>query len=1035
MIHDFEAVIFDLDGVITDTASIHSMAWKQTFDGVLKHHSNLYDKKYVAFDIKNDYLLYVDGKPRYDGVESFLNSRNIIFPYGCPEDKPEELTVCGIGNRKNELFNKLLDEKGAFVFESTIDFIKILIEHDIKIAVASSSKNCRSILKKAGLEHYFKVCIDGIISVNRKLKGKPEPDIFITACQDLEVSPDRAVIIEDATSGVAAGKTGNFGLVVGVARHDNQNELRIHGADIIVNDLSEINIKDIQTWFAAGITEDSWCLKYVDFNPQNELSRETILTVGNGFFASRGCFCEEKTSKNHYPGTYMAGVYNKLESEINDKKIFNEDLVNCPNWLFTSFKIDDGEWSNASNRKLLEIERKLDMKRGLLSSWAKIEDDKGRISILESVRLISMDNKNTAAIEYSITPLNYSGKIHIKSGIDGNIINDGVPRYRSLNQNHLTNTKTGKTDNILWLKSNTSESNIEINIAANIYSNIASNYKIEENQSEINAVFSADLKENQEFIVYKNVAYTNSLDKDNTDVVKLAKSLINFNQIVQVSIAAWDKIWQKADINISGDRLTQKLTRLNIYHLFVSFSPHNVGTDTSIGARGLHGEAYRGHIFWDELFIAPFYNLNFPELTKTMLLYRYNRLDEAKKYAQEHNYKGAMFPWQSGRNGTEETQKIHLNPESGKWGADYSRTQRHVSLAIGYNIIRYYQATDDKDFIKNHGFEMLSEICRFFVSACNYSVSDFRYHTENMMGPDEFHEKSKKSNKNEGIKNNAYTNIMLAWLLRSTMNIYYKQYYIIKDNKDLPDESEITKWKEISENLSLHINEEGIIEQFDGYFDLKELDWVGYKKKYGDISRLDRILKAEGKLPDDYKLSKQADTLMIFYNLTDKELNETIAGLGYQLPKDYETKNFYYYISRTSHGSSLSKVVHAYFANKWGIEDLSQKFFNEAIQSDYNDIQGGTTAEGIHAGVMAASVMHVLNSYSGIDFRNTVLSIAPQMPNHWHRCSFSFNFRNILYKMIINQDSFNLKTSNDVGLRIFNSPCIIEKDEWWNIDL
>ncbi len=1035
MIHDFEAVIFDLDGVITDTASIHSMAWKQTFDGVLKHHSNLYDKKYIAFDIKNDYLLYVDGKPRYEGVESFLNSRNIIFPYGCPEDKPEQLTVCGIGNRKNELFNKLLDEKGAFVFETTVNFINTLIEHDIKIAVASSSKNCRHILKKAGLEHYFKVCIDGVTSVNRKLKGKPEPDIFITACQDLEVSPDRAVVIEDATSGVAAGKAGNFGLVVGVARHDNQNELRIHGADIVVNDLSEINIKDIQTWFAAGITEDSWCLKYVDFNLQNELSRETILTIGNGFFASRGCFCEEKTSKNHYPGTYMAGVYNKLESEINDKKIFNEDLVNCPNWLFTNFKIDDGEWSNASNRKLLEIERKLDMKRGLLSSWAKIEDDKGRISVLESVRLISMDNKNTAAIEYSITPLNYSGKIYIKSGIDGNIINDGVPRYRSLNQNHLTNTKTGKTDNILWLKSNTSESNIEINIAANIYANTTSDYNVEEDQSGIYAIFSTDLKEKQEFIVYKNIIYTNSLDKDKTDAVKQAKSLVDFNQIVKASITAWDKIWQKADINISGDRLTQKSIRLNIYHLFVSFSPHNVGTDTSIGARGLHGEAYRGHIFWDELFIAPFYNLNFPELTKTMLLYRYNRLDEAKKYAQEHNYKGAMFPWQSGSKGTEETQKIHLNPESGKWGADYSRTQRHVSLAIGYNIIRYYQATDDKDFIKLYGFEILSEICRFFVSACNYSASDFRYHTENMMGPDEFHEKNTKSGKNEGIKNNAYTNIMLAWLLRSTMNIYYKQYYIIKDNKNLPDEHELTKWKEISENLTLHINDEGIIEQFDGYFDLKELDWVGYKKKYGNISRLDRILKAEGKSPDDYKLSKQADTLMIFYNLTDKELNETIAGLGYQLPKDYETKNFYYYISRTSHGSSLSKIVHAYLANKWGIEDLSQKFFNEAVQNDYKDVQGGTTAEGIHAGVMAASVMHVLNSYSGIDFRNTVLSIAPQMPNYWHRCSFSFKFRNILYEMIINQDSFNLKTSNDVGLRIFNSPCIIEKDEWWNIDL
>jgi len=174
---------------------------------------------------------------------------------------------------------------------------------------------------------------------------------------------------------------------------------------------------------------------------------------------------------------------------------------------------------------------------------------------------------------------------------------------------------------------------------------------------------------------------------------------------------------------------------------------------------------------------------------------------------------------------------------------------------------------------------------------------------------------------------------------------------------------------------------------------------------------------------------------MVFYNLTDKEVNETLAGMGYNLPKNYKTKNFYYYISRTSHGSSLSKIVHAFLASKWEIYDLADKLFNEALISDYSDVQGGTTGEGIHTGVMASSVMHVLNSYAGIDFRDKVLSISPKMPKHWQRCSFNFTFRDIKYNMIINHDSFNIKTSNDVGLRIFNAPCIIEKDEWWNIDL
>ncbi|MBN2778662.1 MAG: beta-phosphoglucomutase family hydrolase [Bacteroidales bacterium] len=1035
MITDFDAVIFDLDGVITDTASIHSMAWKQTLDGVIKHYCNLYDKDYVAFDIKGDYLKYVDGKPRYDGVESFLNSRNIILPYGTPDDESGMLTVCGIGNKKNEIFNNILNEKGAFVFESTIKLINDLIENDIRVGVASSSKNCRPILKKAGLEHYFEVFIDGIVSVERNLKGKPEPDIFLTACKDLGVSPDRAVVVEDASSGVAAGKAGNFGLVIGIARNNNHQELKVCGADIVVSDLADINIKDFETWFAAGVIEDSWCLKYADFNPENEKSREALLTVGNGFFASRGCFSEEKASELHYPATYMAGVYNKLKSDIKGKIVENEDLVNCPNWLFTSFKIDDGDWCNQNNCKIIDIERTLDMKRGILSGWAKVEDKAGRQTMIESVRFISMANKNIAAIEYSITPINYSGKISVITGIDGNIINDGVARYRDLNQNHLTKAQTGTEKDIIWLKTSTNESNIEISVAAKIYSNTNSNFDIIESESAINAQFTAELKENQEFIVYKNVAYTNSLDKDKIDAIKLAESLNDFKTILSESVNAWENIWQKADISISGDRLVQKLARLHVYHLFVSFSEHNIGTDTSIGARGLHGEAYRGHIFWDELFIAPFFNIKFPELSKTMLLYRYNRLNEARKYAKENNFEGAMFPWQSGSKGTEETQELHLNPESGKWGPDYSRNQRHVSLAVGYNIIRYYQATDDKNFIKDYGFEMLTEICRFFASAVTHSSPDFRYHTENMMGPDEFHEKSKNSGNKGGLRDNAYTNIMLAWLLRSSMNIFYKQNHLIKDNQNLPSEKELSKWKEISENLAINFNEDGIIEQFDGYFDLKELDWVEYKKKYGNIYRLDRILKAEGKSPDEYKLAKQADTLMIFYNLNDKEINETIAGLGYQLPNDYKTKNFYYYISRTSHGSSLSKIVHAYLAKKWDINELAEKLFCQAIKSDYEDVQGGTTAEGIHTGVMAASVMHILNSFAGIDFRDTVLSIKPGMPEHWQRCAFNFSFRKISYKMIINHDSFNLKTSNDVGLRIFNSPCIIEKDEWWNIDL
>jgi beta-phosphoglucomutase family hydrolase len=1035
MILNFDAVIFDLDGVITDTASIHSIAWKQTFDGVLKLHSKINNVEYIPFDIDKDYLCYVDGKPRYDGVKSFFESRNIYFPFGEITDSAENLTICGIGNRKNDTFNSILDEKGASVFESTVELIKTLIENDIKVGVASSSKNCMPILKKAKLDHLFEVCIDGIVSQEKKLKGKPASDIFTTACDILDVQYHRSVVVEDATSGVEAARRGNFGLVIGIARNENHIELKSNGADIVVADLEDINIESINSWFEVGINEDTWGLKYSDFIAENEKSRESLLTVGNGFFASRGGFCEEKSSKFHYPATYMAGVYNKLTSVIQNKTIDNEDLVNCPNWLFTTFKIDDGEWLNSTNSKILDIERTISFKKGILSGWALIEDMQGRQTMIESIRFVSMANKNMAAMEYSITPLNYSGSISIKTGIDGNIINDGVERYRDLNQKHLNNAETGHEAQIIWLKTSTTESNISISIAANTTTNIEdASYKIEESESDINIIFTKFLEENKEFLIRKTVSFTNSLDNKKVDVVDYVKTNNDFNKLANKSILAWEKIWKKADIIIEGDRLAQKLTRLHIYHLLISASTHNDTIDASIGARGLHGEAYRGHIFWDELFIFPFYNIHFPEITKEMLLYRYKRLGEARKYAAENKYNGAMFPWQSGRTGCEETQEIHLNPESNIWGPDYSRSQRHVSLAIAYNIIRYYQASDDKDFIQKYGFEMLTEICRFFVSACKFSAKDFRFHTEKMMGPDEYHEKYPNSEIG-GLRDNAYTNIMLSWVLRNTMNIFYKQNSLIQKSLVSVSEEELQKWTEISENLNLNINEDGIIEQFDGYFGLKELDWVYYKQKYGNIHRLDRILKAEGKSPDEFKLAKQADTLMAFYNLTDKEINETISGLGYSLPSDYKLKNFYYYISRTSHGSSLSRVVHAFLAQKWELYDVAENLFHEALISDYTDIQGGTTAEGIHTGVMASTIMYILNSFAGVDFRDKVLSISPTMPQHWQRLSFNFVFRGIKYDLMISQDSFNIKTDKDVGLRIYNSPCVIEKNEWWNIDI
>lgn len=236
----YKAVIFDLDGVITKTAATHTRAWKKTFDNLLKEMAETGGKPFREFTT-DDYLKYVDGKPRYKGVASFLKSRGIELPWGNPDDSPSHETICGVGNLKNDAFLDLLEKEGAEVYPSTKMLLQELREQGIKLGVASSSKNCREVLQAAGLLSFFEARVDGVVSAQMNLKGKPEPDIFTKACELLGEKPSDSIVVEDAVSGVKAGSRGKFGLTLGIARKDNAGELKENGADHVITDFAEIN--------------------------------------------------------------------------------------------------------------------------------------------------------------------------------------------------------------------------------------------------------------------------------------------------------------------------------------------------------------------------------------------------------------------------------------------------------------------------------------------------------------------------------------------------------------------------------------------------------------------------------------------------------------------------------------------------------------------------------------------------------------------------------------------------------------------------
>ena len=676
--YNFEAVIFDLDGVITKTAEVHALAWKKMFDEFLKERADKLGETFVEFGFSSDYLPYVDGKPRCNGVRDFLLSRNINLEFGAPEDTIEQETVCGLGNRKNKAFNEVLDKDGVQVFESTVELMHQLKSAGIKIGVASSSKNCRPVLKAVNLLDMVETIVDGTDSARLGLNGKPAPDIFTTAADNLGVSYNKAVVVEDASSGVAAGKAGNFGFVLGLARENNTQELYKNGADIVVDDIEDIKLEGIQKWFEKELEEDNWSITYHGYDAVSEKSRESLLAVGNGFFGNRGAMEEVRANEQHYPGTYIAGLYNRLESPVGDRMIENEDFVNTPNWTIIEFKIDNGEWWDYKTADFENYQKKLCLKTGLFSKEFVVASPDGKRFKIESKRMVSMANQNAGAQQYEFTPLNFSGQMEFRIGIDGDIENRGVNRYNSLNQNHLEFISADQADNRLNVTVQTSQSKIAISQSIRHTGSVVGQengvkfHSLTEEKTSY-AYYEVSLKEQQCFKIEKvlSIFIDEKAQAAKESSVAHLDTLSSFDMLQNESARKWEEIWKEIDIQVDGDRLSQKLLRLHSYHMMLSASEFNVNIDASVTARGLHGEAYRGHIFWDELFILPFYNIHYPEVSKSLLMYRYRRLSEARKYAKEHGYKGAMFPWQSGSDGREENTNSTLKSSHRKMGRRY----------------------------------------------------------------------------------------------------------------------------------------------------------------------------------------------------------------------------------------------------------------------------------------------------------------------------------------------------------------------------
>ncbi|STY29638.1 Uncharacterized glycosyl hydrolase Rv2006/MT2062 [Legionella wadsworthii] len=753
-----------------------------------------------------------------------------------------------------------------------------------------------------------------------------------------------------------------------------------------------------------------WIISHRSFDANLVRLRETISTLGNGYFATRGAH-EDSVSDIHYPGTYLAGVYNRSTSKIVEKELINEDLVNLPNWLPVTFKINDEDWVDVSDMDILSYREILHLKNGMTKRTITFKDKEERIFTVNSLRFVSQHNKHIAALRYSITAHNWQGKILIRSSIMGSVHNNGVQRYRELNNHHLEILNLGHfSEEYLFLQTRTKTSHIEISevIKTEIFQNnkkLTCHSTIIEEEQNIHQCFELEIKPFEKVSIHKLLSLFYSKDRAIHENLYEAKKLItkapSFKELLREHKRSWRHLWEQSDIEMDSKNGEQRLIRLHIFHTLQSISKHSKSIDYGAPARGLHGEAYRGHVFWDELYILPFFFYQFPDIARSLLMYRYYRLDAARMLAQENGFKGAMFPWQSSSNGEEETQKFHLNPQSSTWGPDNSHNQRHVNLAIIYNIWNYYQITKDISFMIEYGAEIIFEIAKFLCSITTFNPIKNQYEIIGVMGPDEYHESHPYST-SQGLKNNSYTNIMTVWALEKALELtkilskkFIKNLF---ENLNITD-LEISKWKHITSNMFVPFHQ-GLISQFEGYENLKEFDWNRYKAKYSNLERLDRILKAEGIDPNQYQIAKQPDTLMLYFLLEEQEVKQILLQLGYPYNEEIKKNTIDYYLKRTSHGSTLSKITFASLLLKYSPQK-AKELYQEALVSDIEDTQGGTTQEGIHLGVMTATISVLFKDYTGLKITKGILTLDPKLPDWISRLKFSIVFQQNRYEIEI----------------------------------
>jgi len=917
-----EAIIFNLDGVITDTAEYHFRAWKQ-----------LADEEGIPFTRKDNQKLR--GVSRSESLQLLLGDRKIS------DDQTQEWMT-----RKNEYYREMISSLSpSDLLPGVTSLLTELRDDGFKVAIVSASRNVLDAITRLGILELLDAYVDGG-SVQHTI---PEPDLFLHTANLLETPPARCIVIEDAAAGIQAIHAAGM-VAIGLGSSE-----RVGSAELVLPDLDGVGMADLTR--AA-----TWRVSEANFDPNHQHQFETVLTQGNGYLGTRGTF--EERFPEDTQATLVHGMWG-------DAPVVFTDLANAPDWTACEIFVD-GQRFSMDQGQVTDYARYLDLRTGHLHRrlrWTP-QDKNGTIE-LQFDRFPSLADPHLLLSRVRIRPIGKSINVEIRSVLNAQVEKEGRLQW------HLEKQEADKltaallatirgTKKQLAMTSTIAITGVPVQIDGLDCPGMAG-------QS-----IWTELKAGQALVVDKFVAVYTSRDIEDPlgaaqeKAAQAKKS--GYTALFNKNYKAWSDFWADSDVIIEGDDEAQLAIRHALFQLRIAAS----ATDerVSIGAKTLSGFGYHGHVFWDnEIFVLPFFTYTQPHLARNMLMYRWHTIDGARRKAAEYGCVGAHYAWESAETGDEVTPRWVPNASDPKeliriWQGDI---QFHITADVAYAIWRYWKATRDDEFMRTVGVPIILETALFWEHRSEPENGNFSI--RQVIGPDEYH---------DHIDNNAFTNGMVKWHLETALEakIWLEESSPEDANKLFQrlglTEKNFSRWQDIMGNLVFfHDPQTGLIEQFEGFFQLPEVDW---EKFAGRTESIQALLGIEG--ANQHQVLKQPDVIMLLCILPDRFDRKTLRA------------NWDYYSHRTDHkyGSSLGPAIHALAACKLAEPEIAYEHFMRAARADIDDIRGNTR-DGIHAASAGGLWDAIVFGFAGLRITNDSYELCPRLPSNWKRLAFHFYLR------------------------------------------